>query len=162
MDINRIERKPQGALAPPPRVYRLTVVQVTSALVVTFRRGKPKVGSLKELESFYRGVLIYNLLLGWWGFPFGLIWTPVALVRNRKAISTLRGLAESGAAAPGWYSDPTGRHVARFWDGNVWTDQVRQTSTDPLSTDNVPKANPGERIAGGIVLQESEAEDAPS
>lgn len=35
---------------------------------------------------------------------------------------------------PDWYRDPSGRHAMRFWDGEVWTDQVadgRTTSTDP-------------------------------
>lgn len=25
---------------------------------------------------------------------------------------------------PAWYTDPTGRHEYRYWDGSIWTDQV--------------------------------------
>lgn len=35
------------------------------------------------------GDLVFSFLLGWWGFPFGLIITPVQIVRNIFAI--LRG-----------------------------------------------------------------------
>ncbi|HEX3667797.1 MAG TPA: DUF2510 domain-containing protein [Acidimicrobiia bacterium] len=35
--------------------------------------------------------------------------------------------------APGWAADPYGRHQWRYWDGNRWTDQVADGSTQ--STD---------------------------
>jgi Protein of unknown function (DUF2510) len=35
--------------------------------------------------------------------------------------------------APGWAADPFGRHQWRYWDGNRWTDQVADGSTQ--STD---------------------------
>jgi hypothetical protein len=78
-------------------------------------------------------VLVHNLCLGWWGFPFGLIWTPVALVQNARARSKLSGLITGALAEPGWYKDPTGHHQTRYWDGTRWTDQVGDTrvSTDP-------------------------------
>jgi Protein of unknown function (DUF2510) len=28
------------------------------------------------------------------------------------------------AAPAGWYADPTGRHVYRYWTGNTWTEYV--------------------------------------
>ena len=28
------------------------------------------------------------------------------------------------ASNPGWYRDPTGRFVMRYWDGRQWTNQV--------------------------------------
>jgi hypothetical protein len=34
------------------------------------------------------GNFILTLLFGWWGFPWGLIMTPVQLVRNLSALST--------------------------------------------------------------------------
>jgi hypothetical protein len=37
--------------------------------------------------------------------------------------------------APGWYRDPTGRFVQRYWNGSVWTEHVStrgQQSTDPI------------------------------
>jgi len=38
----------------------------------------------------------YSLLLGWWGFPWGLIYTPIQIGRNLVAISR----AEDGGPAP--------------------------------------------------------------
>lgn len=38
--------------------------------------------------------------------------------------------------AAGWKKDPTGRHYARYWDGESWTDQVasaeKERSVDPI------------------------------
>jgi hypothetical protein len=35
-----------------------------------------------------------------------------------------------GPIAAGWYADPTGRHVWRWWDGSTWTDRVGDGSTE--------------------------------
>jgi hypothetical protein len=121
-------------LPPPTQVFWLTLIEVTSVLVVTIRqRRRVSASSFEELHRFYRSVLVHNLCLGWWGFPFGLIWTPVAIVQNARARSKLSGLMSEGAADPGWYKDPTGHHQTRYWDGTKWTDQVSDTqvSTDP-------------------------------
>jgi hypothetical protein len=125
-------------LAPPARVFTLTLVEVTSVLVITFRK-RPAMSakSIAELRAFYRKVLTHNLLLGWWGFPFGLIWTPWALVTNRRALLKLRHLMASGAVAAGWFPDPTGRHQTRYWDGQRWTDQV----SDPRVGSDPPAAS---------------------
>ncbi|GAB3027739.1 MULTISPECIES: hypothetical protein [Oleiagrimonas] len=32
------------------------------------------------------GHAVYSLLLGWWGFPWGLVMTPVQVTRNLKAL----------------------------------------------------------------------------
>jgi hypothetical protein len=40
--------------------------------------------------------------------------------------------------APGWQSDPTGRHEHRYWDGTAWTDNVSDAgvaSTDAYTAD---------------------------
>ena len=34
--------------------------------------------------------------------------------------------------APGWAADPYGRHQWRYWDGNRWTDQVADGSTQSI------------------------------
>jgi hypothetical protein len=39
----------------------------------------------------------------------------------------------AGPGAPGWAADPYGRHQWRYWDGNRWTDEVADGSTQ--STD---------------------------
>jgi len=45
----------------------------------------------------------------------------------------------------GWYSDPTGRHTQRYWDGTRWTEHVAtgaSTVTDPIdpSAAGIPPA----------------------
>ncbi|WP_375489405.1 DUF2510 domain-containing protein [uncultured Jatrophihabitans sp.] len=40
----------------------------------------------------------------------------------------------AGAAAPGWYQDPGGRHQLRYYDGQQWTEHV--------STNNVQGRDP--------------------
>jgi hypothetical protein len=49
-----------------------------------------------QLEDIARGARTHNLLLGWWGVPFGVIWTPMALTRNARAMRQLRDLAAKG------------------------------------------------------------------
>jgi hypothetical protein len=91
---------PPTAAVGTGQVFRLTVTQVTSMIVVTQRKSRVFTGSLEELEAGYRNVLTHNLLLGWWGFPFGMVWTVMALSRNRKARGELRALAQA-SAGPG-------------------------------------------------------------
>ncbi len=33
-------------------------------------------------------------------------------------------MGTTGLVPPGWYQDPTGRHLFRWWDGSGWTDRV--------------------------------------
>lgn len=40
-------------------------------------------------------------------------------------------MAQIGTPSAGWYTDPSGRHRARYWDGVSWTEQVRDDVTDP-------------------------------
>jgi hypothetical protein len=35
------------------------------------------------------GATLYSFWNGWWGFPFGLIWTPIAIIKNLTGESTL-------------------------------------------------------------------------
>lgn len=73
--------------------YRVRLTKVSSFLVVTQRRTATYSGTLDQLEGIARGVRTHNLMLGWWGIPFGLIWTPIALARNAKAMQQLRSLS---------------------------------------------------------------------
>jgi hypothetical protein len=75
--------------------YRVRLTKVSSFLVVTQRRTATYSGTLDQLEGIARSARTHNLLLGWWGIPFGVIWTPIALVRNAKAMQQLRGLSPS-------------------------------------------------------------------
>lgn len=38
---------------------------------------------------------------------------------------TLSLMAQIGTPPAGWYTDPSGQHRARYWDGAGWTEQVR-------------------------------------
>jgi hypothetical protein len=77
-------------------VYRVPLTKVSSFLVITQRRTTTYSGPLDQLEGIARGVRTHNVLLGWWGIPAGLIWTPMALARNAKAMRQLRDLATKG------------------------------------------------------------------
>jgi hypothetical protein len=72
--------------------YRLLLTEVTSMLVVTQRRSRVFGGTPQELEAAYRRVRRHNLLLGWWGIPLGIVWTPLDLWRNRRRHAALRRL----------------------------------------------------------------------
>ena len=59
---------------------------VWSAFVLTHWRSTPIIccqscGTKKKL-----GALAFTSLFGWWGFPWGLIFTPVQIVRNLYAL----------------------------------------------------------------------------
>jgi hypothetical protein len=44
------------------------------------------------------------------------------------------GYSIEAAIPPQWYSDPSGRHELRYWNGSTWTDDVSDhgvSSTDP-------------------------------
>lgn len=62
------------------------------------------------------------------------------------------------ARAPGWYSDPSGRHALRWWDGAVWTERVAEaTDNDAIGatpaggvrtlTDDQPGSGPVSTLA---------------
>jgi hypothetical protein len=81
-------------------MYRMSLTRVTSMLILTRQRRVVHTGTLDALEDAYRKALTHNLALGWWGIPFGLIWTPIALVKNRKNMTTVRGLAAARFTSP--------------------------------------------------------------
>jgi len=80
--------------------YRVRLTRVSSFVIYTQQRRTVYTGSLQQLEDSARSVRAHNLILGWWGLPFGLIWTPMALARNAKAMQQLRALASGQTAAP--------------------------------------------------------------
>ena len=50
-----------------------------------------------------------------------------------------------GSPNAGWYGDPGGVHRARWWDGEQWTEQVRDEEFPPdRSRDGQPTARPAE------------------
>ena len=80
-----------GGMAPGEVLFevqrggRFVVYQyVVSALIVTFRRNS-KVVFVKAGESAAAKSLPYtlaSLAVAWWGFPWGLIYTPTAIYKN--------------------------------------------------------------------------------
>lgn len=42
-------------------------------------------------------------------------------------------MAQIGSPSAGWYTDPSGQHRARYWDGASWTEQVRDNLTNPFN-----------------------------
>lgn len=122
-----------GSIPGPDPNHTLVLTEVTSVLVYSAQRIRSMSGDLDTLERFYRTVRTHNLLAGWWAIPFGLIYNPIALNDNRKAMREVRARASAGEAPPGWHPDPTGRHGARYWDGRTWTEEVSDITTDPVN-----------------------------
>jgi hypothetical protein len=75
---------------------------VVSALFVTFRRSTA-VYFIRGGESpIVKGLpwTMLTLLLGWWGFPWGLIYTPVVLVKNLGGGTDVTALLLAPASTP--------------------------------------------------------------
>src|SRR6266700_798156 len=56
--------------------------QVWSALVLTRWVSKPKLCCRSCGRKSQLGNMAFSLVCGWWGFPWGLILTPVQITRN--------------------------------------------------------------------------------
>jgi len=84
------------------RAFRLALLEVTSYLIVTQRKTRVYTGSYDQLMDHCRKVMTHNLVAGWWGIPFGLVWTPLALRKNAQAKKKLAEIAsQPPSAAPG-------------------------------------------------------------
>jgi hypothetical protein len=74
-----------------------------SAFVVTFRRNSDihyiRPGEIALVKSL--PYLAISLVLGWWGFPWGLIYTPIVLYQNLRGGKdvTAQVLAQLGRGA---------------------------------------------------------------
>jgi hypothetical protein len=79
----------QGA----PALFKVSLTKVTSAIFFTQQRRTVHTGTVEQLEKAAKTALIHNLTLGWWGIPFGLIWTPIALARNARNMKKIHALA---------------------------------------------------------------------
>lgn len=85
------------------------------------------------------------VLIFWIFLSFVLMW--VLLGAILAVFYYIVRIGEHGIQHPGpypnvprkparWIRDPTGRHEYRYWDGNVWTDQVSDNEVitcDPFS-----------------------------
>ena len=81
----RIDGVHQGACpkchgAGPVDVY--TAHSVWSALVITTYKSAPRVSCVRCGKKSQLIATVSSLFLGWWGFPWGLIMTPVQITRN--------------------------------------------------------------------------------
>ena len=61
---------------------------------------------------------------------------------------------------PGWYRDPTGRFMYRFWSGAKWTDQVNNGASN--STDAMDAASETVPPVPGSAAAEPEAAAQPA
>jgi hypothetical protein len=82
-----LKKTPHEILFEIDRGGRFVIYQyVISLVVVTFRRNSPiqfvPASESAALKSMQWTALTF--LLGWWGFPFGFIYTPMVLYRNLK------------------------------------------------------------------------------
>ena len=67
------------------RGAKLVVYQyVISVVILTFRRNSPVQFVPADSSPAAKGLpwTLLTFLLGWWGFPFGLIYTPMVLFKN--------------------------------------------------------------------------------
>lgn len=60
--------------------------KVASFLVMTWSSSTPRVSCGACGTKAKLGALVYSLLLGWWGIPWGLIMTPVQISKNVAAL----------------------------------------------------------------------------
>ena len=64
---------------------------VFSALIVSCRMQTQWI--IKDKEPRFGNALaasLYTLFYGWWGFPFGVFWTPVAVVKNMFGTTSVK------------------------------------------------------------------------
>ena len=59
-----------------------TAYKVTSFLIMTSWSSSPRISCNSCGRKHQLGGLLHSLLLGWWGFPWGLLMTPVQIGRN--------------------------------------------------------------------------------
>ena len=66
-------------------------------------------------------------------------------------------MAQIGTPCAGWYTDPSGQHRARYWDGAGWTEQVRDDLTEPSVTISPASPSPAEHPMVATVAGVAEA-----
>ena len=68
--------------------------RIASFLVMTSWRNVPRISCRRCGTKRQLAGLLYSTLLGWWGFPWGLVMTPVQITKN------LVGLARRAEPSP--------------------------------------------------------------
>jgi hypothetical protein len=132
----RQQAAPGNQTAPPSPgdadVYRIRLHKHTGLLVFMLRQNYIFTGTFQQCERAYRAAQTHNLLAGWWGLLSALVFNWIALFSNMSAMQQLRRIAQqpSSQSSPsaqtpaGWYPDPSGAPVQRYWDGTRWTQQI--------------------------------------
>ena len=68
-------------------------------------------------------------------------WAKKRVSRWLGAVPTPWGMATLGTPPAGWYTDPSGQHRARYWDGGGWTEQVRDDVGAPSAVSGGEQAH---------------------
>jgi hypothetical protein len=77
------------------RRYQVRLTLVTSMVLMTQKQSRIYTGTYEELQETAKQAFLHTVLLGWWGIPFGPIWTIMALRRNHKAMLQLESPTQS-------------------------------------------------------------------
>ncbi len=56
--------------------------KIWSALVLTSWKTEPRISCRKCATAAQSKGIVYSLFLGWWGFPWGFIITPIQIIKN--------------------------------------------------------------------------------
>lgn len=89
--------------------------RVWSALVLTSWSSRPQVSCRSCGTKSQVGDAVFSLLCGWWGFPWGLLLTPVQIGRNLLAIfKSTDGTQPSEALATLVRADLAVKHLAEL------------------------------------------------
>jgi hypothetical protein len=81
-EVARLHRGPCPKCGGAGPVDVQTSYRVWSALYVTRWSSRPQVACRRCGTKARVGDAIFSLLFGWWGFPWGLVITPIQVVRN--------------------------------------------------------------------------------
>ncbi|WP_244975549.1 DUF2510 domain-containing protein [Mycobacterium kubicae] len=111
-------------------IYHLSLIEHIGAVIFFSQRSYTVTGTLEQCEQAYRRAQTHNLAAGWWSVMSLLLLNWIALFSNHSAIRKVRALAlqphapaqlAAPSTPPGWYPDPSGQPVQRYWDGGTWT-----------------------------------------
>ncbi len=82
----------------------VTFTYCMSFLVVTLRRNSDVIFVRAGQSAFVAGLpyTLLSLMIGWWGFPWGLVYTPIAIIQNLSGGTdhTLAIMNDLGPVAP--------------------------------------------------------------
>lgn len=85
--VSRLRNGPCPQCQGPGPVDVHTAHKVFSVLVMTSWKSEPRVCCRSCGRKAQGFAMLYSLIAGWWGFPWGLVMTPVQVVRNLIALA---------------------------------------------------------------------------